>query len=806
MISNRDVNAQQLMDLWADQIDTIELQPNFERKAREFEIPTLKGVNWEEYPETVQNIITRRDFGLLKEFSKREQSREVFQILLEADEKAFLCDILEYILQELAYPPTTPQLEGFALGLTELFYLMLGILDSVPSLVIAFTACFEYTSAIEEFKLLLDENAFAFVKYLILAANSMKELVYIPLRTALEHCSSISLSAFSQLVQTVCITVQSPEIALDLLLDIIDNHTGRLLASTDIEKVHFLRSLYGTALNHLDEARENKKSAKYLLDLKFTDEADAVVAAIRRDAPLTDQPRFGDHVRLTAASLPTNVAFKYKHSMAAIVERCFDGSATFRCLQPPPTYLEECSWKLRNYGGWTTARTMFEAVEKLHVEGQGVCGVHDLLLGIPKPLSLYPTSAATPRYQKDPKLNDSQNMAVEAATNARLTALWGPPGTGKTHTIVRILLGLVNKFPEDRVLVTAPTHNAVDNLMQKFLQTIRALGRPAPAPNSTSTAAPTIHEILKSLRVSTDVGKVSLNLRPHTIDAQLGKDLSQNPKLKKQAQDRVSASRMIFTTCIGSGLGLLAKESFEIVIIDEASQQTEPSSLVPLVKGARKVVLVGDHEQLRASVGFHASTQEFGKSLFERLYTDERMAHGTDSREFRKVMLDTQYRMHSSLCEFPSKTFYQGKLKTGKLDSSALPSPLQNLFIDDTSASIHTHKLFIQCSEKEDPFQKSKQNTAQAHLCISLCKSLLTPRSTSEPSTTIKAPSITILTPYSSQTTLLTNLVSSNTLLKTSGVSVSTIDGFQGRESDIIIFSTVRCNEHGAIGFLSDMR
>jgi superfamily I DNA and/or RNA helicase len=100
----------------------------------------------------------------------------------------------------------------------------------------------------------------------------------------------------------------------------------------------------------------------------------------------------------------------------------------------------------------------------------------------------------------------------------------------------------------------------------------------------------------------------------------VGKDINQNPNVRKKALKRVKDSRLIFTTCIGSGLGLLRREKFDTIIVDEASQQTEPASLIPLIKGGSRVILVGDHVQLRATVRPHAQVLDFDVSLFERLW------------------------------------------------------------------------------------------------------------------------------------------------------------------------------------------
>jgi superfamily I DNA and/or RNA helicase len=94
--------------------------------------------------------------------------------------------------------------------------------------------------------------------------------------------------------------------------------------------------------------------------------------------------------------------------------------------------------------------------------------------------------------------------------------------------------------------------------------------------------------------VATDHSKVNKSLQSYTVDARVGGDINENNRLKKQAQQRVEAARIVYTTCAGAGLGTLRKVKFDTVLIDEASQITEPCSLIPLVKGCQRVVLVGD--------------------------------------------------------------------------------------------------------------------------------------------------------------------------------------------------------------------
>ncbi|KAK2132094.1 AAA domain-containing protein [Fusarium oxysporum II5] len=182
-----------------------------------------------------------------------------------------------------------------------------------------------------------------------------------------------------------------------------------------------------------------------------------------------------------------------------------------------------------------------------------------------------------------------------------------------------------------------------------------------------------------------------------------GQEIHSDYKALKKATEMAKRSDTIFTICIGAGIGLNCSEFFDIVTVDEASQQTELSSPVPLVKGCSQAILVGDHVQLRPTVNQTALALDFDISLFERLYT--KVKHSKGNGVLRALILDTQYQPES-----PSH-------------------------------------------------------------------------------------SIVVLTPYTRQAEVLKRMLSSIPYR----IEVSSIDGFQGREADVIVFVTVRCKEHPLI-------
>jgi regulator of nonsense transcripts 1 len=272
------------------------------------------------------------------------------------------------------------------------------------------------------------------------------------------------------------------------------------------------------------------------------------------------------------------------------------------------------------------------------------------------------------------------------------------------------------------------------------------------------------------------------------------KEFHFNSNARALAIQRIQQARVIFTTCVGAGLGLLRNEKFQIVLIDESSQQSEPMSVIPLSKGCQRAILVGDHVQLRGTTGKYAKTMGMEVSLFERLYGTNGEA---TNHALTKVMLNVQYRMHPQIGEFPSREFYNGRLRAHAscqdrpLPMKGFPWPRQQQQQPLTDSPV-ARCIFVPCTGAEDAGYQSKGNTSQAELSKKVYQ-LLT-ATESGPSL-----SVAILTPYTRQVKILRSLLPGSTM-------VSSIDGFQGREADVIIFVTVRCNPHGNIGFLSDLR
>ena len=349
-------------------------------------------------------------------------------------------------------------------------------------------------------------------------------------------------------------------------------------------------------------------------------------------------------------------------------------------------------------------------------------------------------------------LNASQQTAIMNATSRRVTLVQGPPGTGKTHTSLKILEWWVRSMAHGQgpVLATSDSNIAVDNLLEGLvkigIRTVR-LGRP---------------------------DKVRPELLQHCVDVpregQLQVDYGQKMALLRQAQ-------VVCSTCVGVGSDQLDGFNFPAVLLDEASQVTESSSLVPLCRACDQLVLVGDQCQLPPTVASRAALAVgAGEPLFNRL-----VAAGV-----RPLLLDTQYRMHPGISEFPTDLFYGGALKDGiTADARTAPAGFRwpNEKIPVAFVPVrHGYEV----SEGV-----SKTNQAEVDEVHRIVHGLV--------EAGLPASEIGVVSPYASQVRALKRTFRGS-------VEVNSVDGFQGREKECIVISTVRASPSGSVGFLADWR
>ena len=368
----------------------------------------------------------------------------------------------------------------------------------------------------------------------------------------------------------------------------------------------------------------------------------------------------------------------------------------------------------------------------------------------------------------DTSFNEVQKMAVVAGLNQRLTLVHGPPGTGKTHVACAIVSHCVKQ--SQKVLVVAETNMAVDNLTRRLLELgIRIL------------------RIGNLLQISPDVRHASIDHQIEMKRLQTGKDKSRspfpNPKLAKEI---IELAEVVATTCAGAGDPLLKSFSFSFVLIDEATQVTEPVSLIPIVLKSQQLVLIGDPQQLSPTIPLMKHTtprdseegievNDLSLTLFHRFY-----------QVLPSIFLEEQHRMHPSLALFPSKHFYGGKLKSAAVLNER--QPLHIPWINKDKPSV-----FINASSNEKRVGTSFCNIKEAKMVVQVVKSLL--------NNEVSPLEIVVLTPYIGQVHSVREELSP----LTTKVEISTIDRFQGREKDIVLFSTVRCNPNASLGFTDDL-
>ncbi|KAF2878599.1 RNA dependent RNA polymerase-domain-containing protein [Massariosphaeria phaeospora] len=768
VISNRDVQSMRVSDQWLHFVDTEEVLPLFERLETDYKVTKLDDITWDTYSDIVKAIALDRNLAHLRLLSSVEDLESVFTLLSTHGERRYLRDVYAHILSLEA--SSSCSLDGRTVAST--------LLDYLPEATYLIPT-FLQSQTWQTYKPVLEETlvhlAPTLLRELVLATNELAGFVRYPLSLLLKELKRIALQQFAELVELVALTVRSSEAALDLLLGLFEPETPRLLIGRPVAIRQFVSALYGIALDHIDEASNNGKPERESLKLAVDDHKDGftiVESTLRVDSSLGGILKVGDHVRLTVTNPPQNAPLAKPFSMDALVLKAETGTATFRCLHTPPAYIDQCAWAISQCGSFVTSKTSFDAVMTFYTKHEACCRIYPLLAGLPDSRQIELPDVELP-VTVDDTLNSSQNAALAAAMKHSLTFIWGPPGTGKTHTVVVILTQLLMALPQSRFLVTAPTHNAVDNMLRRFIRDdgVKKSG-------------------VIPVRVSTQLAKVSPDLRSYTCDAMLGKDISANFPARRKALKRIKEARLIFTTCIGASLGLLRTENFGVVLVDEASQQTEPATLVPLVKGCSRAILVGDHVQLRATVQKNAVLTGYDISLFERHY------NLPERKGVAKAMLDTQYRMHRDICDFSSTEFYEGRLNTAVLDAER-PLPASQFPWPDGR-----RMAWVECATNEDLGKQSKTNQGQVDVCKTVIRLLTTPPANAAPGPANPPPppqpTIAILTPYTRQKELLAASIPN--------IEVSSIDGFQGREADIIVFVTVRCNVHCDMGFLTDMR
>mmetsp|Transcript_12749 Transcript_12749/g.46633 ORF Transcript_12749/g.46633 Transcript_12749/m.46633 type:complete len:878 (+) Transcript_12749:157-2790(+) len=389
--------------------------------------------------------------------------------------------------------------------------------------------------------------------------------------------------------------------------------------------------------------------------------------------------------------------------------------------------------------------------------------------------------------ESDPKANmiDPNGVEPSAPKDCKLTR--AAIGNDMAATIVNRALR-----KSRRILVTAPSNAAVDELAMRLLSQGVLGADGIPYTPSVVRVGLSIHPSLEHISLDSLVEK-----RRSEISSRRGhRDMDQH-QLRSIVMEE---AMIIFSTLSYSGSTVFGKlkNHFDVVIIDEAAQAVESSVLVPLCHGCTQVFLVGDPKQLPATILSNTAAEAgYNRSMFQRFQEAGYPVH----------MLRTQYRMHPKICTFPSSEFYDGKLES---DEGV---------VSETSRVWHEHAsfgpfaLYNICDSKESRSGASSwSNLAEAKFLLNLYLQL----SSAYPQD-VKSNTVGIISPYQGQVDLLKKLfkerLGSDILRE---LDINTVDGFQGREKDVIMFSCVRSSpyltgrnaksEAVRIGFLQDKR
>ncbi len=446
-----------------------------------------------------------------------------------------------------------------------------------------------------------------------------------------------------------------------------------------------------------------------------------------------------------------------------------------------------------------TRRRQLAAIQTVQKSRGRLGHLRQIMMGEKKP-----ASREMPDLEFAGDLNDSQKEAVQMAIAAEeLAIIHGPPGTGKTTTVVEVIIQAVRRG--QKVLVTAPSNTAVDNVLEKLIaagQKVIRLGHPARVAEDLQMATldgqvqqhPHMAIIRDMLREAEGLyRKVDRYSRAkpargakQEMRREAARLKSDARHLEKVAIENVLDQANIICATNTFNEDLIGQRWFDLLVIDEACQSTEPSCWVPVLC-ADKIVMAGDHQQLPPTIlSAQAAKEGFGISLLERAIS----LHGSQVTR----MLEVQYRMNRQIMDFSSDTFYQGNLIA---DGSVESNRLTDLPTVTETVLTSTPLTFIDTAgadwrEELEPEGRSRQNPMEAQLVIKKINALC--------SAGVPPGSIAVIAPYAAQVRRVREAC------EYPEVEIDTVDGFQGREKEAVILSLVRSNSEGEIGFLSETR
>ena len=458
----------------------------------------------------------------------------------------------------------------------------------------------------------------------------------------------------------------------------------------------------------------------------------------------------------------------------------------------------------------TSYKTMFHALDEvINAKNNRLADLRDIFAGQQKPQK----HSFTP--MQFPWLNKTQEQAVNEVLWAKdVEVVHGPPGTGKTTTLVEAIYETLHR--ETQVLVCAQSNMAVDWISEKLVDhgvPVLRIGNPSRVNDKMLSFTyerkfeshpdyPELWSIRKTIRQIKENRKRGDNV--HQKIARL-RDRATEIEMAINAQ-LFDEARVVACTLVGSANKLLVRHKFSTLFIDEAAQALEPACWIA-TRRASRVILAGDHQQLPPTIKcYEAMKQGLGKTLMERIVENQPDA---------VTLLKVQYRMNDSIMKFSSDWFYHGEVESdGSVKHRSVldyEHPIEwidgNEMLQQVNQELkEEEKLDIDFAEQFIGENHGRINKAEAELVLSTLNNYINKIGLER--FLAERLDVGIISPYKVQTQYLRQQIRKRAEFRPfrQVISVNTVDGFQGQERDIIMISLVRSNDNGQIGFLSDLR
>lgn len=454
-------------------------------------------------------------------------------------------------------------------------------------------------------------------------------------------------------------------------------------------------------------------------------------------------------------------------------------------------------WGVQLYFDETSYRLMFEALQQvMSARNSRLAELRDRFHG-PQPLSWFQFQPV-----RFPWLNPSQEAAVNRVLHAKDVAIvHGPPGTGKTTTLVEAIYETLHR--ENQVLVCAQSNMAVDWISEKLVDrgvSVLRIGNPTRVNDKMLSFTyerrfeahpdyPQLWSLRKAVRELYAHGRKGAEREAVRQKINSLKDRATELEIRIHAA-LFGEARVIACTLTGSASRLLAGQKFGTLFIDEAAQALEAACWIAIRK-ADRVVLAGDHQQLPPTVKSpQALRAGLGRTLMQTLVADKPEAVS---------LLQLQYRMNEEIMHFSSQWFYDGRLQ-------AAPEVKYRGLLDFDTPIEWVETDLLDSPEEFVGENYGRINKPEAELTVDRLKAYIT--KIGRERFLEERIDVGVISPYKAQVQYLRQLLRRDDFFKPyrQALTVNTVDGFQGQERDVILISLVRANEDGQIGFLGDLR